>query len=385
MKISKENIKIILGMALCIILMFAIVWNLGTFLKFLGLVLTVLTPVIIGFCIAFILNIIMSFIEPKLFGFMLKPDKKGRTYKKIARLLSIIITLVVFVGAIALLMFFIIPQVIQTITAIVAGIPAFAERAIVFCQKYLDNFGITSDQITELVLDGRDFLTTVGNFLKNNMNSFIMSATSIGTSLVSGLTSTFLGIFVAIYFMFDKEQIISQISRLFRALLKPQIYKKSAHIIEVSSKSFSNFISGQCIEAVILGVLCFIGMIIFRIPYAPVISVLIGVCALIPILGAWIGTAISFLLILIADPVKAVWFVVYILVLQQVEGNLIYPRVVGKQVGLPGVWVILTIVVGTGVMGPFGALLAVPVASVAYALVLEYVLAFEKKEKIKND
>lgn len=381
MKISKENVKTILFIALCIILMCVVVMRFDVVLGFVSVALSVVKPIIIGFCIAFVLNLLMSFIERKIFGFMLKPNKKGKTYKGFARLFSVLLTFVIFCGAIALLLFFIMPQVIETITAIISSIPAFTEKAIVFSKDYLERFNITSEQIREFLLNSQNLITTVGNFLKDNINTFLQSVTTFGTSLVSGIVSTLLGIFVAIYFLFDKEKLLIQMKRLFKAVLKPHVFEKVVHITHVSSKSFSNFISGQLMESLILGVLCFFGMLIFKIPYAPVVSVTIGVCALIPILGAWIGTAISFVLILIVNPVKALWFVVFIIVLQQIEGNLIYPRVVGKQVGLPGVWVLIAVVVGSGLMGAIGTLLAVPATSVVYTLVGEYVRKKENSDE----
>ena len=379
MKITKENVKTILFIALCIILMFALLWHLDGLLQLIGKLFTVIKPVIIGFCMAFIFNIPMSFLEQKAFGFLLKPDKRGKTHARLARLISVLLTLILFLGAIALLLLVIIPQVVDTVSAILSSIPAFTERAIVFSQEFLARFDISSQNITEFLLGGKELLTTIGEFINQNLNSLLLSAKDIGTSVISGVVSVLLGLFIAIYFLFDKEKMFLQIKRLFSALLSQKTFSKLAHIVRLSGRSFTHFISGQFIEAIILGCLCFSGMLIFGFPYASVISVLIGTCALIPILGAWIGGAVSALLILISNPIKALWFIVFLLVLQQIEGNLIYPRVVGKQVGLPGVWVLLSIVIGTNILGAFGALLAVPVASVVYVLLSEFVAAREKK------
>lgn len=378
MKITKDNIKAILFIALCIILMFAVLWHLDGLLQLVGKLFTVIEPIIIGFCMAFVFNIPMSFLEQKVFAFLLKPDKKGKTHEKLARLISVLLTLIIFIGTIALLLLVIIPQVIDTVTVIISSIPAFTERAITFTQELLSRFDISSHSVTEFLLDGKEFLTTAGEFIKQNLNSFLLSARDIGTSVVSGVISVFLGMFIAIYFLLDKEKMFVQIRRLFFALLSPTAYSNLAHIVALSGKSFTNFISGQFIEAIILGCLCFSGMLVFDFPYALVISVLVGVSALIPILGAWIGGGISALLILINSPVKALWFLVFFIVLQQLENNLIYPRVVGKQVGLPGVWVLLAIVIGTNIMGAFGAILAVPLASVIYVLLSEFVASREK-------
>ena len=378
MKITKENIRSILFIAFCIIFMLACFMRFDVVLGALGYVLKVLTPIIIGFCIAFILNIAVSFFEKTVFSFLLKPNKNGKSHPRFARFFSVILTIILFVSIVSLLLFFILPQIADTISAIVSAIPAFTKRAIAFSQKYLEEFGITTEMVSKLLLDSQNVLTTAGDFLKSNLNSFL----NIGTSVVSGVVNVILGIFVATYFMFDKEKVLLQIKRLCAATFKPTLYEYLAHVVYVSSRSFSNFISGQLLESVILGVLCFVGMLIFRMPYELVVSVIVAVFALVPILGAWIGATIGFCLILINDPVKALWFVLFIVVLQQIEGNLIYPRVVGKQVGLPGVWVLLSIVIGSGLMGILGALIAVPIASVVYTLLGEYVL---KKEQKRNE
>ncbi|MBQ8605752.1 MAG: AI-2E family transporter [Clostridia bacterium] len=379
MKFTKENIKSIIFIAFCIILIMTCFMRMEALIAILGFIFGILTPVIVGFCIAFILNIPVMFFEKRLFFFLLRTNKKGVSHPRFARLFSVILTLVLFAGAVSLLLFFIIPQIADTITIIISGIPAFTERAIKFSQKYLNEYGVTPKMISDLLLGGKNILTTIGDFFKSNIGSVL----NFGSSVLSGVVNAVLGIFIATYFMFDKEKVLFQLKRFFRAALKPTHYSYYSHVVSVSSRSFSNFISGQVLEAFILGTLCFFGMLIFRMPYALVVSAIISISALVPILGAWVGAVVGFSLILINDPVKALWFVLFIVILQQLEGNLIYPRVVGKQVGLPGVWVLLAIVIGTGFMGVIGALVAVPLASVAYTLVAEFVVKKEQKESIK--
>ena len=215
-------------------------------------------------------------------------------------------------------------------------------------------------------------MTKVGNFIKNNLNGFLKSASVIGGSVVSVVANIFLSLFIAIYLLTGKEMIINQCRRLAGALFSDKIYNRISRVMSLSNKAFANFISGQFIEAIILGVLCFLGMLIFRFPYPAVVGVLVGVSALIPILGAWIGGGLSAILILINNPIKALWFLVFLIVLQQLEGNFIYPRVVGRQVGLPGVWVLMAVIIGNGVYGALGALMAVPIASVVYTLLSDF-------------
>lgn len=382
MKLSNDLTKKILFISFCIIVMIAVALNIANVFGLLSAALKILTPVIGGFCAAFILNIVMKFFEDRVFCFL----KKYKKCSKLIRPVSLALAFIVFLGAITVVLLVIIPQVSETAQSIVQGFPAFTDRALDFTENMLERFDITRDRISEILLGGEELITKIGNFVKENMNGFLESARTIGGSVVSVVVNVVLSLFIAFYFLLQKDLIISQCQRLAGAVMSQRAYNKTARILNLSNRAFANFISGQFIDAIILGLLCFIGMLIFRFPYPEVVSVLVGVCALIPILGAWIGGGVSAVLILINNPIKAFWFLVFLIVLQQLESNLIYPRIVGKQVGLPGVWVLLAVVIGTGVYGAFGALLAVPVASVVYTLLSDFVAyRNERKAKKQND
>lgn len=382
MKLSKELTKKILFISFCIILMLTIALNIGALLNWTSSIVTLLTPIIGGFCLAFIINIVMKLFEEKIFVF-LKKYKKG---KKFLRPLSLTCALLVFLLAITIILLVIIPQVRETTQSIIAGFPAFSERALEFIENTLEHFDITHERITEILLGGEELMTKISNFIKDNITGVLQSAKTIGGSVVSVIANLFLSIFIAIYLLIEKDMIINQCQRLANAVFSQKAYNKICRVLNLSNRAFSNFISGQFIEAIILGILCFIGMLIFRFPYAAVVAVLVGVSALIPILGAWIGGGLSAILILINNPIKALWFLVFLVILQQLENNLIYPRVVGKQVGLPGVWVLLAVITGNGLYGALGALMAVPVASVLYTLLSDFVAyRNEVKRKKAND
>ena len=379
---NKLSTRRILFIAAVIIFMIMLALNVNAVLSFVSTLLAVLSPVIIGACLAFILNLLTGFFENRVF-FWLSTDAKPR--KKIKRALSIAVTLLLVIAIVALILLVIVPQVISTAQSIVAGIPAFADRAIDFVSGLMERFGVSPQKIKEFVLDGEAMFDKIMTFANTNLNGLVNSLVSFGGSLISLASDALLGVFIAIYFLADKERVLSQISRLLRSVLKERAYKKASYIGRVANKSFSNFISGQFIEAIILAMLCFIGMLIFKFPYAPVVAVIVGVCALIPIMGAWIGGGLSALLILTHSPIQALWFVVFYVVLQQLEGNFIYPKVVGMRVGLPGVWVLVSVIVGSGLYGAVGALAAVPTAAVLYTIAAEYVVKTEKREKEKND
>ncbi len=372
---TKENIKKILLIAAVIILMLTAAFNILALWHGVLILYSVFEPVIIGFCLAFILNLLVNLFEKRVF-FKLSTPKKSR--KRLIRVLSIICTLIVFILAVALILLVIIPQVTKTVSSIVASLPQFADRAMVWTRDMLERFGMTTERITNIVLGGEAVMDKITAFAQTNLNGVLKSVVSFGGAAFGVTSDIFFGLFIAIYFLFDKDRILSQCKRLLNAIFKKKVYGKMSHVGTIAYKSFSGFIGGQLIEAVILALLCFIGMLIFRFPYAPVVSVLIGVTALIPIVGAWVGGALSALLILTNNPVKALWFLLFFIILQQLEGNFIYPRVVGKQIGLPGVWVLLAVVIGSGFMGAAGALIAVPLSSVLYTLATEYVIKTEK-------
>ncbi len=375
--INKETTKKILFIAAVIILMLTAAFNISALWTGLLAVYSVLEPLIIGFCLAFILNLLVNLFEKRIF-FKLSTQKHSR--HTLIRLLSIISTLIVFVVAVALILLVIIPQVSKSVSSIVTSLPAFADRVIVWMRDTLENFGFTAERITNIVLGGEAFMDKITAFVQTNLNGVFKSVVSVGGAAVGVTSDIFFGLFIAIYFLFDKDRVSSQCKRLLKALSKQKVYDKMTHIGTIAYKSFSGFIGGQLIEAVILALLCLIGMLIFRFPYAPVVAVLIGVTALIPIVGAWLGGALSALLILTTNPAKALWFLLFFIILQQLEGNFIYPRVVGKQIGLPGVWVLLAVVLGTGFFGAAGALISVPLASVLYTLTTEFVVKKENKD-----
>lgn len=369
--------KKILSVAAVIIVMLTVAFNLEWVFSLFVDILDVLSPIIIGFCLAFIFNLLLKQYEMRVFKFI-KPDSKRKW--AIKRTLGIVATLATVALALALVLLVIIPQVAKTAAAVAAGFPAFYDRATLFVRDTLSNFGMTPKRISEIILGGEQAFDKISTFVKDDLNGVIKSVVSVGGSIVNGAADTFFGLFIAIYFLAAKERVTSQCKRLIKAVFKNKIYTHLSHIGYIANNSFSSFVGGQFIEAVILGILCFVGMLIFGFPFAPVIAVLIAVTALIPIVGAWLGGAVSAILILTQSPVKALWFLVFFIILQQLENNLIYPKVVGKQVGLPGVWVIIAVALGTGIFGPAGALLSVPLCSILYALCVEFVKKSEKND-----
>jgi predicted PurR-regulated permease PerM len=240
----------------------------------------------------------------------------------------------------------------------------------------MDNIQSFFDEVTEFFGFDEIDLSMLGSMILNSINAWGSSVTallsriiSITTGLISILTTTVISLVFSVYLLFGREKLLSKCKLVFRSYLPEKIFQKCEYVMGIVISTFDRYIVGQTTEAIILGMLCFTGMVIFRFDYPLLISVLIGVTALVPVVGAYIGGFISFLLLLIISPTQAVWFLVFLLVLQQFEGNIIYPRIVGSSLGLPSILVLLAATVGGGLAGPAGILLGIPIATVIYTLI----------------
>lgn len=383
-ELNSDNFKkILLIITYTIILCFALL-NLDIVFKILGYIFNLLKPFIYGFCLAFILNIPLSKFEStfKNSNKYKKQKTKVITSKRNLklRISGIIFSILIFIGIIFLTMFLVVPEFINTISIFKDSIPEAFNNAQNWLKDMMSNYPEITDKIMAFKPDW--------NALESNLSSIIKTAATgiIGVSidfiigLFSGIINFFMAFVFAIYMLVQKEGLIYQFKRVLRAYIPENKTQKLFYIGSLTNETFKKFFGGQFIEALSLGTLCFIGMKIFGMPYALTISVLIGVSALIPVFGAFFGTAIGAILILAVNPMQAVWFVIYIIVLQQIDGNLIYPKIVGNSVGLPGIWVMLAVLIGGNSLGIVGMLIGVPIASIIYKLIKEYV----NSEKIEE-
>lgn len=370
---SKKDILFIITYVALII--FALV-NFDKILSVVGYIFDVFSPFIFGVMLAFVLNVLINFIERKIFGKI----KKGKMWTKIKRPLSIILSLILVILIIVFIMYLLIPQLKNSAFLFTDSLPAYKEDVI----SILGRFDVESSTILKVSNYFDNFSKVITDFIKDNSVDVISITTEVATSLVIIISKGLISIVFAIYLIAQKETLIRQLNKLMNAYLKPKIVNKIKDISSMANKTFSNFVTGQCLEALIFGVLCFIGMLILRIPYALTIAVLLGFTALIPIFGAFIGTILGAFLIMLVSPVKAIIFVIFVIILQQIEGNLIYPKVVGKSIGLPGIWVLLSVTVGASVAGILGMLIATPLCSLVYSFVTEAVNDKIRKNKIVN-
>ncbi len=369
-KTRKDIIIIISYIALVI---FALV-NFSKIFTFLGKVISIFSPFLLGIILAFVLNVLNNFIEKKIFG-KIKPSK---IWNKIKRPLCITLSLILVFLTIFFVMNLLIPQLKNSASLFTDTLPAYKEDII----GILNKFDIDESTVNKVGEYLDNFGKVITDYIKGNSKDVITVTTEVATSVVNIISKGIITLVFAIYMIAQKETLSRQINKVMKAYLKPKTINKINTVGTLANKTFSNFVTGQCLEALIFGSLVFVGMLIFRFPYASTIGVLLGFTALIPIFGAFIGTAIGFILIMMVSPVKAILFVVFIIVLQQIEGNLIYPRVVGKSIGLPGMWVLLSVTVGGSIGGILGMLIATPLCSLLYALFTKMVNDRLKSNKI---
>lgn len=353
-KDKKEIFKIIF---FTVVLIFAFIhikeiWN------FLGFVIKLIMPFILGLVIAFVLNILINLIEYKLLNKVKMKDKNKRV-------ISLILSLAIFFAFIAVLLSLIIPQLQNTVSLFVDNMPVYEENV----RELLDKFHVEEDTILQIEEWVQNFGDTAVEFIKNNSDKIFEVTLGVASNVISVFVNTVIAFVFAIYLLVQKEKLLFQFNKVLKAYLSTKRVSKIREIAKLSNRICTHFVSGQCLEATIIGILCFIGMLILGIPYAGSISVLIGVTALIPVYGAFIGTIVGAFLIFMVNPTKALIFIIFIIVLQQLEGNLIYPKVVGKSVGLPGIWVFVAVTLGASLAGVVGMLISVPVASICYSVI----------------
>lgn len=358
----EKNKKTIIELIIfTVVIIFAFV-NIEALWSFITYIIKIFMPFIIGVMIAFVLNVLLNVVENKLFKKL--NEKNGKVWKKIKRPTSLITTFIIIIALIAFILGLLIPQLKNTATIFTDNFDSYKKESI----KILDKIGIDAKDIKVLNKNIEKIKGEVTSYVGDNKQEIVQTTFGVASSVVGTITSLVLGIVFAIYILLKKEDLARQSRKVLKAYLPEKKEKRIREIANLSNKTFGNFISGQCLEALIIGVLCFIGMFILQIPYASTISVLVGFTALIPVFGAFIGTVIGAFLILMVDPTKAIIFIIFILILQQLEGNLIYPKVVGKSVGLPGIWVMVAVTVGASIAGVLGMLLSVPICSVLYSI-----------------
>jgi predicted PurR-regulated permease PerM len=383
--LNKETTKKILLISAAVLIMAVVIFNYATVFDALKKLLDIVFPFILGGAMAFIFNVPLRSLETRIF----KKDFKGK--RGVCILLTLLFILAILAGALLI----IIPQVVKSTQTLIEEIETLAARYSSMedvRKKLMETYPWTAKFLSDsrvLNFDYAGALQKLSTYLKNwvsNVGSgnggFMNSVTGVVTSIVSGVATFFIGFAFSIYCLFRKESLARQMRQILYALFKESTAEKVLEVGSLSNVTFSNFIRGQCLEAVILGTLFLICMSIFQMPYALLVAVLITITALVPIFGAFVGCFISALLLLIVDPKYCIEFLIMFIVLQQIEGKLIYPHVVGSTVGLPSIWVLFAITVGGELMGVAGMVIFVPLCSVLYALFRDFIVDRLKAKRV---
>ncbi len=358
-------------------------WN--SFANIAGGVLGAVIPLIVGGIMAYAVNILMSFYENIFSKISLLVSKNkannntnGNTQKKsvissLKRPFCMILAYFSIVLIVFLIIRMVVPELIGCIELLLDKMPAAIDNTVKWAEQNFDINSLVQTDIQKFLgdINIKDTIIKGVNILLSGLGEAMGIATQVVTSIISTTVTLAVAFIFSIYILYWKEKLGNQFTSLFKRYIPDKITNKIFYVLGVLNKSFKSFIIGQCTEAVILGVLCMLGMLILRLPYAVMTGCLIGFTALIPIAGAYIGAGVGALMIFTVSPVQSVIFLIYLVILQQIEGNLIYPKVVGSSIGLPGIWVLAAVTVGGGVMGIMGMLVAVPVASAIYQIVRE--------------
>ncbi len=362
------------------LLLFWALDNIGDIFNFAGRIISLILPIIYGFVIAFILNLFMRPLEnlwDRIF-------KKHKTKFFIKRSVCLFLSIVLVLAVIFALLFLILPAFIQTADSLINLLPKYFDSldgTFRNLKAFLSNLGISFADFSSV--DNMDLIEGIGKTFPEFGMNFFNTTYSLTASLFSGIINFVLAVVFAFYMLAQKEALCLCTKKLLYAIFPKRFSDKTTSIFTLINQTFIRFATVQFAEAVILGVMCFVGMLIFRFPYAVVISVLVAATALIPVVGAWIGVIAGTFLILIESPMQAFWFIIFFLVLQQIEGNFIYPKVVGKSIGLPGILVLAAVTVGGNAYGVVGMLVGVPVFSIVYVLSKEFVEKKLKEKKLK--
>lgn len=369
MDLNKGNMKKIRGLILFTAAVCLAVLNMEVLLKGAFFLLGIVRPFIYGAAIAFVLNIPMKGIEKALFS-----KVKNRKLDKMKRPASIFLSFMLVILIVVIVTVTVIPQITKTMIELGNEIPQF----LVDAQIWLEELFVSQPQLIAMLeefepaeMNWDSIVNSVIDFMQNGLGSVVSSTVTVASTIIGGVVNVFVALVFSFYILAQKEKLGDQFRRILRAYCPQKVNDRVLEIASLAGKNFSSFITGQCMEAVILGVMFVITMTLFGFPYAVMVGVLIAFTALIPIVGAFIGCFVGAFLIMVDDPVKAVWFLVLFIVLQQIEGNLIYPHVVGNSVGLPSIWVLAAVTVGGSLMGVVGMLIFIPILSTVYALIRE--------------
>lgn len=378
MEISKQTRKHLMQVIAFAILLYCGIEHLDIVIGVFRFVMGIIMPFLVGGVIAFILNVPMKQIEKHLFA-------KNKKLAKLRRPLAYVLTLLCLLGVIVFAMMVVMPELGNTLTMLMDQIPIAFKRAQQWLYEIPEQWPALEPAIEELNIDWSMISASAVKVVQGIASGVVSSGMGFFSGVVNGVATFVVSFTFSIYVLFQKEKLAGQIRQVLYAVFPRRFTEKTIEVAKLSNQIFSSFLSGQCMEAVILGTMFFIAMSIFRMPYAMLTGIVIAITALIPIFGAFIGCVIGMFLIAMVNPVQAIWFLILFLVLQQLEGNLIYPHVVGGSIGLPSIWVLAAVTLGGKMFGIAGILFFIPLCSVLYTLFRAFVKKRLTERKVPKE
>ena len=356
------TLKSCLRIALSIFLLYLAIHYWPAVAKLFGTLVSAAMPLLLGGALAYVLNLIMRSYEKRFF-----PRSTNPKVAKVRRPVCLLLAILSLLAIITVVVWLILPELVQCVELLIAQLPGAIESVL----SWLDTVPFLSEELLSTLhsIDWQSKIGDIFNVVTSGVGSVMGVVIATVSSVFTGIVTAFMALIFAVYLLMGRDKLQAQCKRLMGHYLPEKIHSRILYVLDVLNYSFRRYISGQCIEAVILGALCALGMVILRLPYATMIGALIAFTALIPVAGAYIGAAVGAFMILMVSPMKALIFLIFLVILQQLEGNLIYPKVVGSSLGLPGIWVLAAVIIGGGVAGVLGMLLGVPIAAAAYTLI----------------
>lgn len=369
---KKIDLRLIFSISAAIIIVYLLTQHWPDISNGIEGIISAASPIIFGFIIAYPINILMSFYERHFF-----PNSTKKSVIKIRKFVCLFAALISIVGIIAAIIVIVAPQFIECIKMLFSKIPPTVDFIV---KKFNENEFLSKNVVNALSnFNWQEKLGEMSDKIAAGIGDTVGFAFTAITSIFTTIANIVITLIISVYVLLERDRLLRQVRKIGSTYLPDKIYRKSYQILSTLNDSFHRFIVGQCLEAVILGTLCTIGMLIFQIPYAPMIGALMGFTALIPIFGGLIGAGVGAFLILMDSPIKALFFIIFVIILQQIEGNLIYPKVVGTSTGLPGLWVLAAVTIGGAVSGILGMLIAVPIAATIYKLIRDDIDNTNKK------
>ena len=378
MDFSKQQIKTILKIIFVSIAFYFLLREFGVVVSAFRYLWGVVSVFAVGGAIAFVLNVPMRFFEQHYFS-------RFKHIEKFRRPLAFVVTLLTVIGIIYLVLFIVVPQLADTLQLLVAEMQALYERLPQIVADLSAKFNLNEETVKSLEIEWSQLSQTAIKAVQGIATRVINSSTNLIGGMINAVTQFILAFIFCIYILFSKEKLAKAFKKLFYALFKEKTADNIINILHLTNRTFSKFLSGQCLEAVILGAMFIVAMTIFRMPYAVLVGVVIMVTALVPIVGAFVGCFVGAFLILMINPMQALWFVVMFLVIQQIEGNIIYPKVVGNSVGLPPILVFAAVIAGGEMFGVAGMLLFIPLTSVCYTILRGLIDARLERKQIPQE